>query len=196
MKKPRRSERLSQQLDGHDGEDGAKKTHLPSPVTRKETSTSTDTDQYPHRATKSPSPSQKELQRRTPASSPAPQGLQSPPNDTQAYSQFITPAPYSYEVEDEEGEGVWGYLVPLSGGPNMQNTMVLRRRSACPKPDKRAARVDGKHRVGKEEYKEMEEDFENSKVEKGVPAGGYLIGRHPECGKSPLKERVGSEGVN
>lgn len=42
---------------------------------------------------------------------------------------------------------------------------------------------DGKQKVGKKTYQKGEEDFEEAKTHKdAVPAGGYLIGRHPECG--------------
>lgn len=36
---------------------------------------------------------------------------------------------------------------------------------------------------GKKSLQSEEKEFEQKKVS-GVPAGGYLIGRHPECGKS------------
>lgn len=184
-KKPRRSERHAAQKDQTD----QKQTHLPSPVTVKEaTNDSVGDDETKHdlqRPTKSPSPAAQKYGQRTPHSSPPPasQGLRSPPSDTQAYSQFITPAPYSYEVKDEEGEGVWGYLVPLTGGPDSQKTMVLRRRTACPKPTQRPPSQNGRQVVKKDEYKEQEQKYEETKIGPGMPAGGYLIGRHPECGK-------------
>ena len=107
-------------------------------------------------------------------------GLHSPPSDTQPYSQFLPPPPISYEVEDEEAEGVWGYLVPLDG---VSEPLVLRRRAACPVPQTKVGRTDGKSAVSRDEYLNQEESYEEEKAEKGIPAGGYLIGRHPECGQ-------------
>ncbi|KAG9874562.1 lanosterol 14-alpha-demethylase, partial [Aureobasidium melanogenum] len=93
-------------------------------------------------------------------------------------SQFLPPPPISYEVEDEEAEGVWGYLVPLDG---VSEPLVLRRRAACPVPQSKVGRTDGKSAVSRDEYLNQEESYEKEKADKGVPAGGYLIGRHPEC---------------
>lgn len=112
-------------------------------------------------------------------------GLSSPPSDTQPFSQFIyPPANQTYAVEDEEGEGVWGYLVPLddrSGDP-----LVLRKRAACPAPSAEVGKITGKERVSKTEYTGQEEKYETKKMEEGVAAGGYLVGRHPECGKRSI----------
>lgn len=183
MKKPRRSQRLSQHIDPF--EEIKATTQLPSPVTRN--GDSEDTDTYAQRATKSPSPSQKAHHHQSPEpSSHTQSGLHSPPSDTQPFSQFIAPAPYSYEVKDEEGEGVWGYLVPLDGVQSQQQALVLKRRSACPFPEATMERTDGKHRVAKDKYTKQEEGFEEKKATVAVPAGGYLIGRHPECGKTIL----------
>jgi len=41
---------------------------------------------------------------------------------------------------------------------------------------------DGKQQVAKDEYRKQEEAFEETKID-GKVASGYLIGRHPECGK-------------
>jgi hypothetical protein len=113
-------------------------------------------------------------------------GLHSPPSDTQPYSQFLPPPPISYEVEDEEAEGVWGYLVPLDG---VSEPLVLRRRAACPVPQTKVGRTDGKSAVSRDEYLNQEESYEEEKAEKGIPAGGYLIGRHPECGQCDSSSR-------
>ena len=126
------------------------------------------------------------MRNRTPLSSPPPHGLSSPPTDTQAYSQFIFPAQtLSHDVEDEEAEGVWGYLVPLDR--QFGDTLVLRSRTACPAPTpaetfgkgtaERAKGVGNKHDFVKEE-----ENYEETKRKLGFPGGGYLVGRHPECG--------------
>ncbi|CAD0020318.1 unnamed protein product [Aureobasidium pullulans] len=93
------------------------------------------------------------------SSPPFAAGLHSPPSDTQPYSQFLPPPPISYE--------------PL----------VLRRRAACPVPQTKVGRTDGKSAVPRDEYLNQEESYEKEKADKGVPAGGYLIGRHPECGQ-------------
>jgi len=108
--------------------------------------------------------------------------VSSPVSDTQPFSQFVyPPAAISYEVEDEEGEGVWGYLVP-SGGAAIE-PLILRRKAACPVPQSITGQTDGKKKVSKNAYRKQEEDYEKEKVNAGVVASGYLIGRHPECGK-------------
>jgi serine/threonine-protein kinase Chk2 len=60
--------------------------------------------------------------------------------------------------------------------------MVLRRREACPVPTTIVGRTTGREKVPKGEYKAQEEEYEKEKRENGVTAGGYLIGRHRECG--------------
>lgn len=147
-------------------------THLPSPDTR---IASNSTEGHLTASSAASQPSEKH------ASSPSiTAGLHSPPSDTQPYSQFLPPPPISYEVEDEEAEGVWGYLVPLDG---VSEPLVLRRRAACPVPQTKVGRTDGKSAVSRDEYLNQEESYEKEKAEKGIPAGGYLIGRHPECGQ-------------
>lgn len=122
-------------------------------------------------------------QRATPVSSPTYQsqrltGLSSPPSDTQPLSQFLPPPPISYEVEDEEKEGVWGYLIPLIG---CSEPLVLKQRAACPVSAGETGTKTGRDRVKKKHWVELEEKYEADKAVKGVPAGGYLLGRHPEC---------------
>lgn len=96
------------------------------------------------------------------------------------FSQFIYPPQgLSHEVQDEEGEGVWGYLLPVDH--NIGDTLVLRRRSACPMPKTKAMKSSGRQKVKKGEWERQEEKYEETKIE-GKAAGGYLIGRHPECG--------------
>lgn len=63
------------------------------------------------------------------------------------------------------------------------DVMVLRRREACPVPENMIGPKTGTEKVSKHEYEKQEEDYENEKAEKGVSAGGYLIGRHRECGE-------------
>lgn len=66
-------------------------------------------------------------------------------------------------------------------------SLVLKKRNACPLPDDmqdfgnfsgNRLSKDGKSKdFGKEE-----EAYDDTKL-KGVASGGYLIGRHPECGE-------------
>lgn len=115
------------------------------------------------------------------------QVLSSPPQDTQPLSQYVDRHPaVSEEVEDEVKEGVWGYLVPLEPKYG-DKPVVLKRRSACPLPETVAATDTGKEsHKDKDKAKPApardEDAYERSKI-KGVASGGYLIGRHPECGK-------------
>ncbi|KAI4928803.1 hypothetical protein J4E85_005424 [Alternaria conjuncta] len=142
---------------------------LPSPVTHKE-STGDASEGYKE-GTQSPPPSKP---------SQARGGLSSPPSDTQPFSQFVYPPDSrTYAVEDEEEEEVWGYLVPMDGRD--KDVLVLRRRQACPVPQGLVGQTEGTERVSKEEYKKQEDRYEREKQERGVPAGGYLIGRHREC---------------
>ncbi|KAK5681454.1 serine/threonine protein kinase [Elasticomyces elasticus] len=174
-KKPRRSARLDPDLAN---ENGMKGGPLPSPVTRQETS---DTENY-NTGTATP-PEQPEP--RTPQSSPPKQlsqfknGLSSPmPEDTQPYSQFLAPAPISYEVQDEEAEGVWGYLIPITG---VQEPLVLKVRGTCPVPGDHNGKKCGTERVSKQHWRKKEEEYEVEKSKNGIPAEGYILGRHPEC---------------
>ncbi|KAK1094522.1 serine/threonine protein kinase [Friedmanniomyces endolithicus] len=177
-KKPRRSTRLSQVEPAQPNEGGMKGGPLPSPVTRQETSS---TDGY-HAGTVTP-PEQPEP--RTPQSSPPRQlsqfknGLSSPlPDDTQPYSQFLLPAPISYEVQDEEAEGVWGYLIPVTG---VREPLVLKTRGACPVSENDTGKKRGTEIVPKDHWRKKEEIYEKRKCAEGIPSEGYLLGRHPEC---------------
>ena len=87
-------------------------------------------------------------------------------------------------MDDEKAEGVWGYLVPLDSGSG--DVLVLRQRSACPVPPTKVGKTTGREKVGRYEYSRQEADYEKEKVEDGVTSGGYLIGRHPECGKCSI----------
>ena len=184
-KKPRRSERISSQIQTTPLKDKAK-SYLPSPLTHQE---STATEEYKELTVSPPEGRPSQIRHRTPPlSSPIrpSQGLSSPPSDTQAFSQFIIPpTSFSHEVSDEEAEGVWGYLVPLDAVSG--DTLVCRSRSACPAPypsgdfgkgtTRRAKGKTGVTSYGKEEIA-----YEKEKQISGFPSGGYLIGRHPECG--------------
>lgn len=165
---------------------GKDKSYLPSPQTHQE---SVSTEEYKERTQSPPEGRPSQVHQHTPQSSPGHVGLSSPPLDTQPLSQFfVPPKALSYEVEDEEAEGVWGYCVPLDDV--FGDTLVMRARAACPAPfpsnsfgkgnDERAKGMSGK---APRNYVKEEKDYEKTKRKLGWPAGGYLIGRHPECGK-------------
>lgn len=171
-KKPRRSER-HQSPEGH-----LKNGQLPTPLTAK-------ASDEPRGGTMTP-PSQiksgNDIAEAT-RSPNGPSGISSPPTDTQPFSQFVyPPGGRSYAVEDEEGEGVWGYLVPVDD--HSGEILVLRRRSMCPVPASKVGKASGEETVPAGEYKKQEVEYEKEKAVAGVNTGGYLIGRHPECGKS------------
>ena len=184
-KKPRRSQRINSQSEGpHQTTPlNHNNAQLPSPLTRHE---STTTENFKDGTITPPEGRPSQIQHRTPVSSPPYQGLSSPPSDTQPFSQFIFPPKgFSHDVEDEEAEGVWGYLVPLDR--RFGDTLVLRKRSACPAPMPKS--TFGKGSIGRdiplkphESYTSEEEAYEENKRTMGFPSGGYLIGRHPECG--------------
>ena len=58
----------------------------------------------------------------------------------------------------------------------------MKKRSTCPMPD-----TVGQVKTVKQTTNalQQEQSYEKTKV-KGTPSGGYLIGRHPECGMSSL----------
>lgn len=60
-------------------------------------------------------------------------------------------------------------------------TLVLRTRAQCPVPTTKFGTKSGCAKVPQKQYKKNEEEYEAEKAINGVPAGGYLIGRHPEC---------------
>ena len=103
-----------------------------------------------------------------------PQGSRSTPlESTQPLSQFVyPPGAFAEEVHDEEGEGVWGYLLPLDS--KIERGLVLKERDGCQRPRSASkAKSDGDKGPGK-----SSEDGNKD----GLP-GGYLVGRHPECGR-------------
>jgi serine/threonine-protein kinase Chk2 len=151
-----------------------KQGQLPSPITNKE---STASDDYKEGTATPPNERQSQAVR----SPKGLGGLSSPPSDTQPFSQFVyPPESRTYAVDDEQGEKVWGYLVPMDGDAG--NVLVLRKRQACPVPTTMVGRTNGRENVRRDEYKAQEEEYEHEKQENGVTAGGYLIGRHRECG--------------
>src|ERR1700761_5942113 len=136
LKKPRRSDRIKSH--GNEPDTPIKPGALPSPLTHQD---STATENYPTSkdGTITP-PSQTDKipnsQFLTPPGRNNSKSYSqlSPPTDTQTqpFSQFLPPLAWAYEVEDEEAEGVWGYLIPTDtrGG----EPLVMRQRSACPIP--------------------------------------------------------------
>jgi serine/threonine-protein kinase Chk2 len=184
-KKPRRSQRLSQSQITAQTTPISTKQHLPSPITH--LSSASSSEAYKEATATPPEGRPSELNHRALDSNSmieAP-GFSSPPQDTQPFSQFIYPtSALSDEVKDEVEEGVWGYLLPLD--QKYGKSLVMRKRNACPMPDGMEQfgkdDADGKSKNGKSFEKE-EEAYEQTKL-KGIASGGYLIGRHPECGKS------------
>jgi serine/threonine-protein kinase Chk2 len=160
---------------------------LPSPLTHQDSTTTEAYDIIEKDGTVTP-PSQKDVipssQYISPKRSTGFNRLSqySPPQETQtqAFSQFLPPLQLNYEVEDEEEEGVWGYMVPTDGKFGGE-PLVLKSRSACPAPE--TGKKYEKSQVPRGEYQEQERKFEISKM-KGLTASGYLFGRHPECGKN------------
>lgn len=122
----------------------SKKGNLPSPITNQE---STAPGEYKE-VTATP-----EERPKTPEFSVPEKTLSSPIHDTQAFSQFTHPK----SANDEEDEGVLGYLISLTDGTVA--TMYLEK-SACPNSD----------------------DNERN----GVKSAGFLCGRHPENGGSSV----------
>ncbi|KAI9841456.1 MAG: hypothetical protein M1837_000674 [Sclerophora amabilis] len=178
LKKPRRSQRLSSQSQPETAVLKAK-SYLPSPLTHKE---STTTDEWKEGTITPPEGRPSQIRHRTPVSSPPIQSLSSPPQDTQAFSQTVNADSISRVLEDEAIEGVWGYFVPLDS--KFGGTIPLKKRTACPRPPvksnarKATPRRDQDPTGGSQTAEE--EPSEEGK-ESCIPAGGYLIGRHPEC---------------
>jgi serine/threonine-protein kinase Chk2 len=199
LKKVRRSERVRSQRE-HDNNDDdnsrytpVKKGALPSPLTHQD-STTTEAYDVSKDGTVTP-PSQgvdviPSSQYMSPRRSTGVNRFSqySPPQEsqTQRFSQFLPPLQLKYEVEDEEEEGVWGYMVPTDG--NAGEPLVLRSRSACPGPGMGGKKE--KLSVPRDEYKAQERRFEQAKIA-GLASSGYLIGRHPECGKHAISHGYG-----
>ncbi|KAJ4352706.1 serine/threonine protein kinase [Ascochyta clinopodiicola] len=174
--------RGQRQLSPSDPHRHIKQGQLPSPITHKESTGTTDDERKEGTVTPPPQSQAKFSQARNGLSSPPFDKHSDKQSDTQAFtqSQFIyPPQARTYAVEDEEGEQVWGYLVPLDDQSG--NVMVLRRREACPVSEDIVGPKSGTEKVAKHEYEKQEEEYEKQKAEKGVTAGGYLIGRHREC---------------
>lgn len=177
-KKPRRSERLSQGNGDHLKTPVTKNQQkLPSPVTL--TGDDSSIERYKEATATPPNGRPSQVAHRTPEEPLDSHFSSPPPNDTQAFpSQFVDPqAALSDEVEDELKEGVWGYLFPLD--TKYGRCVVLRKRATCPMPDT-ISETEPVKKSKEDRVLQQEESYEQTKI-KGVPSGGYLIGRHPEC---------------
>ncbi|KIX00293.1 uncharacterized protein Z518_10432 [Rhinocladiella mackenziei CBS 650.93] len=177
-KKPRRSQRISSQLQRDSVQHTpVKNQYLPSPLTNRE-STVTETFKEHTATPEGGRPSQ--IRHVTPISSPPLVPFSSPPQDTQPLSQFVYP-PRDIEPDLDDEDGTWGYLFPM--GP-AGHRLAMKRRTFCPAPVNplEIARPTVKSRKRRErELNEAETAYEAEKQATGFPAGGYLIGRHPEC---------------
>ncbi|KAK5076929.1 serine/threonine protein kinase [Lithohypha guttulata] len=190
-KKPRRSQRLSQpQQTKHDKQDKHLKTPVvnqrayPSPITHADSiATATTVDNKEGTVTPPDTKSNQYRQVTPTSSSPILTGLSSPPQETQVLSQFVyPPRDLGDELEDDD-EGTWGFLIPVN--PNIGHKLTMKRRAFCPAPMKplEIGRPTTKNRKVSEpdELLKDEEAYEKQKETQGFPAGGYLLGRHPEC---------------
>ena len=93
-----------------------------------------------------------------------------------------TVAPLSDEVEDEAKEGVLGYLVPTQRDRLRDPVIVLRKRPA----ETRASVVEANpSNKGGQTNQKPEEGRPETARSKPNSSGRFLIGRHPECGKTP-----------
>ena len=183
VKKPRRSERLS--ASQVQTTPVSKKQHLPSPITHE--SSMSSGDQYKDGTVTPPKGRPSQLHHRPFDNNAQLEevGFSSPPQDTQAFSQFVYPtAALSDEVKDEAEEGVWGYLLPLD--QKYGKTLVMRKRSACAVPhetENSGKSSEDRHSTNGKGKDFNKEDASEDTKSKRVASGGYLIGRHPECGK-------------
>ncbi|EXJ96375.1 CAMK/RAD53 protein kinase [Capronia coronata CBS 617.96] len=176
-KKPRRSQRISSQTHKDGQHTPIKQQYLPSPLTH---NASTATEPVKEGTATPPEGRPSQIRHVTPLSSPQLNALSSPPQDTQPLSQFIYP-PRDIEPDLNDDDGTWGYLFPTG---SVGHRLTMKARAFCPAPDRPLeigrATVKAKKR-GKTELEDAEIEYEKVKEATGFPAGGYLIGRHPEC---------------
>lgn len=155
-KKPRRSERIANSQSDLAAQH---KAYLPSPLTHQD-STATEINKETTATPPAGRPSQ--IRHHTPVTE-ALHVFSSPPGDTQALSQY-PPAAFAPGVDEAE-EGVWGYLFPLDN--RFGDSLVLKKRDSCSSPAN-ACRSSKRGR---------------KKACAHETPGGYLVGRHPECGQ-------------
>ncbi|ETN38950.1 uncharacterized protein HMPREF1541_06992 [Cyphellophora europaea CBS 101466] len=172
IKKPRRSNRLSQS-QAQTKHTPIKNQYLPSPLTNQE---STATEPKDEDISQADTRQQRQV---TPVSNLP---VSSPPQDTQPLSQFIYP-PRDFEPDVEDEEGTWGVLYPIN--PEHGNKLVMKKRTFCPAPvqplEISRSSTKSKKRSKPKSLVEDEQKYEENKADSGFPAGGYLVGRHPEC---------------
>ncbi len=184
FKKIRRSERLSSQRADHDHD--VLKTpvlhnhHLPSPVTRL---AGENTPEFDKETTATPPQDRQSQGARRRGEDNHSQGLafSSPPQDTQAFSQQdIDPNAPLVEGVDELKDGVWGYLLPLDTR-FVRAPVVLKKNRTCPPPassPEPATTAKNGAKGNRRASGKAEGQRDTS-----LFAGGYVIGRHPECGR-------------
>ncbi|GMF75224.1 unnamed protein product [Aspergillus oryzae] len=181
LKKQRRSQRTTDQDQSQTTP--VNQSYLPTPLTQ-QNSTTTDVTKE---VTASPGASS-QVRCQTPLNSDSLQTFSSPPGDTQAQSQFVyPPRAFADEVEDEAAEGVWGYLIPLD--EKVRRPLVLRKRDSC------EGHADAKSKGKAGKATRRQDKSSEDKQAKIHPPGGYLVGRHPECGKYECKAKGGSVAI-
>ncbi|CAG8168574.1 unnamed protein product [Penicillium olsonii] len=157
QKKPRRSQRISSQIDHETPVD---LNYLPTPQTGAQSTTPEARKDVTVTPPESPHQPPSQLGSSQNGSSP-------PPEDTQALSQFVyPPRAFADEVEDEDAEGVWGYLLALDEKGN--GPLVLRKRDGC-------------HKTCDLNSDKGNDDKKPQPSKKAQSPGGFLVGRHPEC---------------
>lgn len=79
-------------------------------------------------------------------------------------------------------------------------TLVLKERISCPAPYPDRDFGKGTKKRGRGScsvnYAKQELDYEANKRVLGFPSGGYLIGRHPECGQSNFPSLRGTDDAD
>ncbi|CAG8908773.1 unnamed protein product [Penicillium egyptiacum] len=162
QKKPRRSQRISSQVQLQPQDTPVDLDYLPTPVTGPQSAATETRNELTVTPPESPCNSHQQIS----SGSELSHAISSPPafEDTQALSQFVyPPRAFADDVKDEDAEGVWGYLLPLDENGN--GPLVLRKRDDCDNGDSTT--------------KAKREKAQKSKSAKSP--GGFLVGRHPEC---------------
>ncbi len=193
FKKPRRSMRISKRT-GHDDDlktPVQNRNHLPSPLTNVASETATEFDKEATATPPQDRPSQAARRRADDPHSQS-QGIafSSPPQDTQAFSQQLDIDPNAPLVEgvDELKDGVWGYLLPL-GSTDLRAPVVLKNKLLAPPPTSSAEPLATTPIAGNGSARGRQRTpaGDRAQDDKSPAALGYIIGRHPECGRcSPI----------
>jgi len=163
------------------------RNHLPSPLTNVASETATEFDKETTATPPQDRPSQQARRRADDPHSQV-QGIafSSPPQDTQAFSQQLDIDPNAPLVEgvDELKDGVWGYLLPL-GATDLRAPVVLKNKLLAPPPTS-SAEPDAATpiaRNGSARGRQRTPAADRAQDDPSPAALGYIIGRHPECGK-------------